>query len=313
MTENTEFAYSEAFSRNLGWVSPSEQKVLKNKRVAIAGLGGVGGGHLLALARLGIEKFHIADLDKFDVGNMNRQAGCTVSSFDQSKVDTMLAMVKDINPNANVKTFSQGIGPNNISEFLQEVDLVVDGLDLYAPKIRRLLFTKSYEDEIPLVTAGPLGGGTACLVFNKTSPHPDRFFNFNDSQTDMQLLVQFLIGLAPKALQSKYLFSKDCVSPLDGKVCSLSAGSYMASGMIVIKALQILLGRGAVHAAPNYQQFDGYLNRYVSGKLRWGNRSLIQKLKARLVMKAFENMQQNYRSPQLDDLNAVEADIKKVA
>lgn len=313
MTENTEFSYTEAFSRNLGWVSLNEQRLLKSKCVAIAGLGGVGGGHLLALARLGVEQFHIADLDRFDVGNMNRQAGCTVSSFNQCKVQTMLTMVKDINPNAQVKTFPEGVNAQNIKSFLQDVDLVVDGLDLYAPRIRRMLFACSYELGIPLVTAGPLGGGTACLVFDKTSPHPDRYFNFNDQQTDMALMVQFLIGLAPKALQSRYITAKQHVSPLDGKLCSLSAGSYMASGMVVIKALQILLARGKVLAAPHYQQFDGYLNKYVSGKLRWGNRSPLQKLKAKLVMRAFEAMQTSYE-PLLDgSLDDIAEESKKSA
>jgi tRNA A37 threonylcarbamoyladenosine dehydratase len=49
--------YRRAFSRNLGLISPEEQKVLENSRVAIAGMGGVGGIHMLTLARLGIGGF----------------------------------------------------------------------------------------------------------------------------------------------------------------------------------------------------------------------------------------------------------------
>jgi tRNA A37 threonylcarbamoyladenosine dehydratase len=59
--------YATAFSRNLGWTTEWEQQALRARRVAIAGLGGVGGAHLLALARLGIGGFHIADLDRFDL------------------------------------------------------------------------------------------------------------------------------------------------------------------------------------------------------------------------------------------------------
>ena len=51
------FDYGTAFSRNIGWVTAAEQETLRGKRVAIAGLGGVGGVHLLTLARLGIEHF----------------------------------------------------------------------------------------------------------------------------------------------------------------------------------------------------------------------------------------------------------------
>ena len=69
------FSYHHAFARNLGWVTPAEQSLLKEKRVAIAGLGGVGGFHLLTLARLGVGAFHIADFDTFDITNFNRQIG----------------------------------------------------------------------------------------------------------------------------------------------------------------------------------------------------------------------------------------------
>ena len=61
------FNYGEAFSRNIGWVTDDEQEQLRRKRVAIAGLGGVGGSHLLTLTRLGIGAFNISDLDEFEL------------------------------------------------------------------------------------------------------------------------------------------------------------------------------------------------------------------------------------------------------
>lgn len=61
------YDYNKAFSRNIGWVTDLEQHLLKNKRIAIAGLGGVGGFHFLTLARLGIQNFNIADLDHFEI------------------------------------------------------------------------------------------------------------------------------------------------------------------------------------------------------------------------------------------------------
>ena len=74
-----EFDYHEAFSRNLGWVTEAEQETLRNKRIAIAGMGGVGGSHLLTLTRLGIGAFNLADFDQFELANFNRQAGASVS------------------------------------------------------------------------------------------------------------------------------------------------------------------------------------------------------------------------------------------
>ncbi len=80
------FGYADAFSRNIGWLTRSEQASLVNKSVAIAGMGGVGGNHLLTLARLGVGRFHIADFDTFEIHNFNRQVGATVSHLGRSKV-----------------------------------------------------------------------------------------------------------------------------------------------------------------------------------------------------------------------------------
>jgi tRNA A37 threonylcarbamoyladenosine dehydratase len=62
-TSVSAFSYEEAFSRNLGWVTSAEQERLRDARVCIAGLGGVGGIYLLTLARLGVGRFSIADFD----------------------------------------------------------------------------------------------------------------------------------------------------------------------------------------------------------------------------------------------------------
>jgi len=92
--------------------------MLRHKRVAIAGMGGVGGVHLLTLARLGIGAFHIADFDVFDLVNFNRQAGAAVSTLGQPKTQVMAGLAKDINPEVDVKVFSEGVSEHNLSEFL---------------------------------------------------------------------------------------------------------------------------------------------------------------------------------------------------
>src|SRR3954470_17013495 len=97
------FHYEQAFSRNIGWVTPAEQATLRGKRIAIAGGGGVGGVQLLTLARLGVAPFHIADFDSFDTANFNRQVGAMMSTIGQPKAEVLARMVKDINPEAEVK------------------------------------------------------------------------------------------------------------------------------------------------------------------------------------------------------------------
>jgi len=92
------FDYQLAFDRNIGWVTEPEQQVLRSKRVAIAGMGGVGGVHVVTLARLGVQRFNIADFDTFDIANFNRQVGATMSSLGRPKADVLAEMVRDINP-----------------------------------------------------------------------------------------------------------------------------------------------------------------------------------------------------------------------
>ena len=90
------FDYGNAFSRNIGWVTQADQAKLRGARIAIAGLGGVGGAHLLTLARLGIANFNIADFDDFGIHNMNRQAGAFMPFMGQAKIDTMARLAKEI-------------------------------------------------------------------------------------------------------------------------------------------------------------------------------------------------------------------------
>src|SRR5438105_1805132 len=110
---STSFDYDQAFSRNIGWVTQPEQHSLRGKRVAIAGGGGVGGVHLLTLARLGVSNFHIADFDTFDIVNFNRQVGAMMSTVGQPKADVLARMAKDINPEIDIKIFEEGVNRGN--------------------------------------------------------------------------------------------------------------------------------------------------------------------------------------------------------
>ncbi|XXG31507.1 MAG: ThiF family adenylyltransferase [Ferrovum myxofaciens] len=159
------FGYSDAFSRNIGWLTRAEQGSLANKCIAIAGMGGVGGNHLLTLARLGVGRFHIADFDTFEIHNFNRQVGATVSHLGRSKVQVLAEMARDINPELEIRTFPEGVTEANVSDFLSTVDVYVDGLDFFAFSARSMTFDACAEAGIPVVTAAPLGMGAAVVNF----------------------------------------------------------------------------------------------------------------------------------------------------
>ncbi len=165
LSDRPGFDYGKAFSRNIGWVTEIEQLSLRGKRVAIAGLGGVGGLHLLTLARLGIGSFKIAEFDRYEVANFNRQVGATVECLDRPMLDVMREMALAINPTLTIEAFDQGIDESNIDAFLEGVDLYVDGFDFFVLDIRAKVFRRCREFGIPAITAAPIGFGVAYLLF----------------------------------------------------------------------------------------------------------------------------------------------------
>jgi len=273
----TTFSYDEAFSRNIGWITQQEQQKLRNCRIAIAGMGGVGGAHLLTLSRLGIGKFNISDLDEFEVANFNRQAGANMSTLGRQKVEVLEEMAKNLNPEQEVKVFPNGVTEDNVEEFLDDVDLYVDGLDYFAVSARRATFAKCHEKGIPAVTAAPLGIGAAVLNFLPGGMSFEEYFRL-EGKSEMEQLLNFLIGLSPAMLQRTYLADPATVDLANHKGPSTPMAVEICAGMAASQAMKILLKRGPVKSAPWGQQFDGYRDKYKKTWRPGGNNNPIQKL-----------------------------------
>lgn len=274
----TGFSYAEAFSRNIGWVTEAEQETLRRTRVAIAGLGGVGGSHLLTLSRLGIGAFNIADFDTFDIANFNRQAGAAVSSLGKPKSEVMSNLARDINPELDIRIFPRGVSQDNLSEFLSGVDLYVDALDFFAFGARRALFAACREAGIPAVTVAPLGMGAALLNFTPGSMSFEEYFRLDDCKSETDLALHFLLGLSPAMLQMGYLVDPSRVDLAHHKGPSTVIACQLCAGIAAAESLKILLKRGRIHAAPWGVHFDGYKNRLRRTWRPGGNRNPLQRL-----------------------------------
>lgn len=284
--QDHEFDYDLAFSRNIGWVTPEEQRSLKNKRVAVGGLGGVGGSHLIALARLGVGGFTISDLDDFEIHNFNRQYGATVSSIGQPKVDVMEKVLRDINPEADVRCFKSGIALETVDEFLADADIYVDSLDIYALPVRRKIFQRCYEKGIPAVTAAPVGMGTSMLIFLPGKMSFEEYFCLEGHSFEEQIFC-FIIGVAPSMMMMKYLQVEDTVNLFKRKVPSTVFGIELSAGVACTNVLKLLLNRGEIIAAPRGLHFDAYLNRLSKTWRPWGNKNPIQRFMFRQMKRMF--------------------------
>lgn len=281
------FDYDAAFSRNIGWVTESEQLKLRDARVAIGGLGGVGGVHLLTLARLGIGNFNIADFDVFDIVNFNRQVGATINTLNQSKIDVLAEMARQINPELQLKLFPAGVQHDSVDEFLRGVDLYVDGLDFFAFSARRLTFAACERMGIPVVTAAPLGLGTALLVFGPGGMPFEDYFGFEGCD-EMEMAIRFLVGLSPAMLQRGYVADISRINLGERRGPSSIASCQLCAGVAAVEALKLLLGRGGVKLAPWGSQFDAYRGGYKRTWRPGGYKNPLQRLMRILVRQQLE-------------------------
>ncbi len=287
MTEY-QFNYQEAFSRNIGWVTAEEQQILRNAKVAIGGLGGVGGDHSIVCARLGIGNFHISDLDTYDIPNFNRQAGASMQTVGLAKAAVMEQTLRNINPEATIKNFDKGITDENLEEFLDGVTVYIDSLDIFALQIRRKVFQRCYEKGIPCITAAPMGMGTAMLVFMPGQMTFEEYFCMQDAPAGASEaeknrifsdnIMRFVIGVSPSVQQRHYLVERSSVNFFNKKVPSTCMGISLAAGVLCTNVLKLILQRGDVVVAPRGLHFDAYRNKLIKTWRPFGNKNPLQRL-----------------------------------
>lgn len=280
------FDYSRAFSRNIGWVTQDEQSLLRSKRVAIAGLGGVGGEHLVTLSRLGVQSFHISDFDDFDVHNMNRQAGAFMSTMGEAKLSVMEKVAKDINPEVAIQCFPEGVSEANLDRFLDGVDLYVDGLDFFVLGIRRKVFAACRAKGIPAITAAPLGMGMSFLYFDPKGMSFEDYFQL-EGQPEFEQYARFAAGLSPAMLNRHYLVSPEAVNLAEKRGPSTAMAIKLCAGFLGTSALKLLLGRGELPAAPWSLHFDAYQLKFKRCWRPGGNRHPLQRLLLRFMRPVF--------------------------
>lgn len=125
---------------------------LKNSRVAVFGIGGVGGHTAEALVRGGIGKIHIIDNDTISITNINRQIIATTSTVGRYKVDVMRERLLDINPDLEIEVSKTFLLPETADEFdFTRYDYIVDAIDTVSGKIA--LIEKAKKENVPIISS----------------------------------------------------------------------------------------------------------------------------------------------------------------
>lgn len=137
------------FQRTERLIGSDAVTLLKQKHVAVFGVGGVGGFVCEALARAGVGTVTIVDKDDVDITNLNRQIIALHSTVGRSKVDVMAERLRDINPNAVINPIKAFFLPENSNDFdFAGYDYVVDAVDTVTAKIELVMMAERFKTPI---------------------------------------------------------------------------------------------------------------------------------------------------------------------
>lgn len=271
------------FSRNIGLLSEDDQKKLLISRMAVAGAGGVGGLHILTLARLGVGRFTIADPDTFEAANVSRQFGAARPTFDRNKAEVLAEMVKDINPEADIKIFTEGVTSENIDNFIADADIFIDGIEFFEIDMRRHLFQKAYEKKIYAITSAPLGFGSTLQVFAPNGMTFDQYFGISDKQSYEEKIASFAAGLAPNPYHIKYMdLSKVSFSRRKGP--AVAPACTLAASLLGTEVVRIITKKGPIDPVPRYLQYDMLKRKYRYRRLWLGGKNPLHRLKSAIIL-----------------------------
>ncbi len=137
-------------------VGPAAYARLRSARIAVVGVGGVGSWAAEALARSGVERITLIDLDHVALSNTNRQIQALGDEFGRAKVDVMAQRIKDINPCAQVVCQEEFVTADNVARLICDLDLVIDCIDQVSSKAA--LIAHGRAAGLRVITCGAAGG-----------------------------------------------------------------------------------------------------------------------------------------------------------
>ncbi|MBK8652255.1 MAG: hypothetical protein IPN23_11195 [Elusimicrobia bacterium] len=143
----------------------------------------------------------------------------------------------------------------NVDDFLDGVDVVLDGVDFSVSKRGGWFSNRARAKGIPVVTAGPWGTVRPCWSFSPDGMSFDDYFDVNDQTSNRDALIAFAVGLAPRSTHGRYMdFSRVSFNRRRGP--SLDVACQLCSALAVTEGHAFDFKRRGLAPAPVYRQFD---------------------------------------------------------
>ena len=224
----------DSFEQRFGGIgrlyTPEGLAKLRQSHICVIGIGGVGSWAVEALARSGIGKITMIDMDDICVTNINRQIHALTSTVATLKTEAMKTRIAEINPECQVEIIDDFISPDNLADYLNRgYDYVIDAIDSVKTKAALIAYCK--RNKIRLITTGGAGGQT----------DPSQIQIADLSKTIQDPLASKVRALLRKeyhfSQNPKRKFGVDCVFstqplifPKMGEGCEISATMNCANG-----------------------------------------------------------------------------------
>lgn len=165
------FDYTEFTTRNIGFVTQAEQTKLRNATVFICGTGGMGGSCILGLVRAGVGKLIIADLDEFEVSNLNRQVFAFDHTIDRHKADATADIARQINPEIEIEVLHND-WTDQVDDLIARSVIVVNGTDDLGASLLLYRRARALGKSVIDAYASPLP--SVYVTGPKDKPHEER-------------------------------------------------------------------------------------------------------------------------------------------
>ena len=242
--------YEDLYLRNKGYISDETQEKIRKTRVLIAGCG-IGSTIAEAAMRAGFEHMVLADGDRVDTHNLNRQA-FRVSDIGEFMVKALAKGLKEINPNARIVEFNEWINQSNVADLVGQCDLIYDTIDFLDIATITVVHDEANAQKKPIISAVSTGWGASAIYFPPGRSEvcgfrtlfglPEKGTVANESYVEHfgVFLQRIAEHLDPGVVQA---MAKALTIMEDGTPCPaphVSAGSYAVASFAVTMAVRIL-------------------------------------------------------------------------
>jgi hypothetical protein len=169
-----DFSYETFTTRNMGFVTPEQQQRLREARIFVCGVGGMGGAAFMALVRAGVGRFAIADVDTFEISNLNRQVFANAATIGQPKAESAAQAAREINPHVEIEVYGAE-WCDRLPEIAASCSVIVNGMDDIAAGVH--LYRAAKDARLPVVDAymSPL---PSVVVVRPDDPRPEQRLGF---------------------------------------------------------------------------------------------------------------------------------------